>query len=101
MARPPPAHRVRAPFDHPSTGRLRMFTVSPQASRTTIAPAPTSEDFVAPAEYLTDGVTLFRFLRPGAGGMVELEDCRTLDVLVIPALDIPRMNVVNALNNLP
>ena len=73
-----------------------MFTVSPRRSSAESAPAP--EVVLPPAEYLTDGVTLFRFVRAAVGGMVELEDCLTLDVLVIPGHYLARMRPVISLS---
>ena len=73
-----------------------MFTVSPRRSCAESAPAP--EVVLPPAEYLTDGVTLFRFVRAAVGGMVELEDCLTLDVLVIPGHYLARMRPVISLS---
>ncbi len=40
-----------------------------------------------PGRYLTDGIDLYRYLgviSTGMGQMVELEDCRTLDVVLLP-----------------
>ncbi|HUO69459.1 MAG TPA: hypothetical protein VMU39_01675 [Solirubrobacteraceae bacterium] len=52
-----------------------------------------------PSLYLTDGVSLYRFLGAAAGGfgeMVELEDCSSLAVTVVPIGDLRarRMRVV-------
>jgi hypothetical protein len=41
--------------------------------------------------YFTDGISLYRFLGAaahGMGEMVELEDCRSLDVAVVPIGDL-------------
>jgi hypothetical protein len=41
------------------------------------------------ARYLTDGTNLYRFVGWIAKGcLAELEDCRSLDLLVLPAPDI-------------
>jgi hypothetical protein len=41
------------------------------------------------ARYLTDGTSLYRFVGWIARGrLAELEDCRSLDLLVMPALEI-------------
>lgn len=43
--------------------------------------------------YLTDGVNLYRLVREfdgGEGPMVEIEDCRSLDVVVVPVEALPR-----------
>ena len=34
--------------------------------------------------YLTDGVTLLRYLGTVSSGMAELEDCRSLDLIWLP-----------------
>ena len=44
-----------------------------------------------PSLYLTDGITLYRFLGAAASGMgemVELEECRSLTVTVVPIGDL-------------
>jgi len=40
------------------------------------------------SRYLTDGLNLFRYLGTGRspmGVIVKLEDCRTMDIMLIPA----------------
>ena len=51
---------------------------SPQASGRTV-------------RYLTDGVHLYRFLgslATRAGGMIGIENCRSLDIMLVPADDL-------------
>lgn len=63
------------------------------ASSANSAPAPLSRGergaFRAPGTYLTDGRSLFRVARihPDCNSetLVELEDCRTLELVVLPA----------------
>lgn len=44
-----------------------------------------------PSRYVTDGLNLFRLLGPVGdvvdGGVVPLEDCRSLDVVLLPVDD--------------
>ena len=43
--------------------------------------------------YLTDGVNLYRIVAELAGGdgpMVEIEDCRSLEVVLLPVDEMPR-----------
>ena len=41
------------------------------------------------SEYLTDGTHLYRFLGWGlAGDFAELEDCRSLELLVVPTCEL-------------
>ena len=54
-------------------------------------PSTTDEAAEEQSFYLTDGVSLYRFLGAAAGGlgeMVELEDCLSLAVTVVPIGDL-------------
>lgn len=57
------------------------------------APAPPIE-VDAPAGYLTDGVNLYRFIgwvgRSMQTALVELEDCRSLEVVLVRAEELGR-----------
>ncbi len=55
------------------------------------SPATVAEPAEERSLYLTDGVSLYRFLGSAAGGMgemVELEDCLSLAVTVVPIGDL-------------
>jgi len=65
-------------------------------SRTTSSPRTDAADAAGPivddgdcvSRYLTDGLNLFRYLGTGRGAMgaiVKLEDCRSMDIMLIPA----------------
>lgn len=60
-----------------ATTQLRCPTITPVA--------PRYDDPDGPGLYLTDGEQLYRLLRTDAPrqGFVELEDCATLDVVVV------------------
>jgi hypothetical protein len=53
---------------------------------------------VRPGRYFTDGTRLFRLLTPPGspigGGFVELEDCGSLDVLLVSAERLQRLRRV-------
>ena len=60
---------------------MAFAVVRPIRSRSKQAPAM--------ARYLTDGKNLYRFVGWIARGrLAELEDCRSLDLLVMPARDL-------------
>jgi hypothetical protein len=54
--------------------------------------------------YVTDGTRLFRNVsplrRPLAGGFVGLEDCRSLEIVLMPLADYVRLRDVSALQSL-
>jgi hypothetical protein len=78
---------------------LSRSPINPPLVTGAVAPAPTTEQAAEPSLYLTDGVSLYRFIGAAAGGfgeMVELEDCSSLAVTVVPIGDLRarRMRVV-------
>jgi hypothetical protein len=59
-----------------------------------------------PGRYLTDGVALYRFLgavTSGLGEMVGLEDCRSLDLILLPIgeLHARRLRTVSPADGAP
>lgn len=58
--------------------------------RPAMAPAPVTS-LPEPGRYVTDGLNLFRLMRSVGdmvdGGVVALEDCRSLDVVLLPIDD--------------
>lgn len=64
---------------------------SAQGSLAGVSAATADDGTEARSLYLTDGVSLYRFLGAAAGGlgeMIELEDCRSLAVAVVPIGDL-------------
>jgi hypothetical protein len=56
-----------------------------------VAAGTTADEAAEPSLYLTDGVALYRFLGAAASGMgemVELEECFSLTVTVVPIGDL-------------
>jgi hypothetical protein len=64
---------------------------SAHANLVSVLPTTTEEATEERSLYLTDGDSLYRFLGAAAGGlgeMVELEDCLSLVVTVVPIGDL-------------
>jgi hypothetical protein len=60
-------------------------------AQTTPAASDTADSGGRKIRYLTDGVHLYRFLGPlatRAGGMIGIENCRSLDIMLVPADDL-------------
>ncbi len=52
--------------------------------------ARTSRDDVRPGTYVTDGVNLYRHIvsfNPPGARMVQLEDCKSLELLLVPTVE--------------
>lgn len=58
-------------------------------------PRPRTRDLLAPGTYLTDGSALFSVLGelPDEPSLRLLEDCRTLDILVVHVEDLQGSDV--------